>query len=234
VLRGAGGVLAGSLVVGTAAADHPDAQPTYVDITYEPDVLDTYAPVFDIAPEDREKLDGLYGWVARAPADERDTFVCCYFMKYTLQEGWLGPTTSHRGDHEPVQVEVNRETGDVTCVRASVYHWLKGESDAAGVPFADNDTSPRLRVFTPHHHYGAAAPTAATERFDVEDLTEIYDAMLANGMEGDLYPGAFRNPWVMRNRGHFWRDTAAGLSIDAAIASALAAVGYGGRGSLEA
>lgn len=233
VLTGAGAAALGSAVLsGTAAADHRDAQPEYVDITYEPDTLDRYAPVFDIAPVDREKLRGLYGWVARAPADERDTFVCCYVMKYRLQEGWLGPTDSHKGDHEPVQVEVDRTTGEVTRLRASVYHWLKGEVPAAAAPLAENGRTPRLKIFTPHHHYTAAAPDATTERFDVRDLTEIFDAILANGLEEDLQPGAFTNPWLMRDRADFWRDGA--LGIDGLVVSALSIAGVGTTGSLGA
>jgi len=216
------------------AADHADAQPEYVSIAYEPDVLDTYAPVFDIDLEDRELLDDLYGWVARAPADEHDTFVCCYMMKYRLQEGWIGPEDSHRGDHEPVQIEVDRDTGEVVRVRASIYHWIKGEVTGEAAPFADDGTSVRLRVFNPYHHYTAAAPDAQTERFDVEDLTEIYDAILANGLETALAPGAFRNPWLMRSRGDFWRRGAFGVSTDAMFVELLQSVGVGDTGSLEA
>lgn len=212
VVRAAAAGTAGVIgLAGTAAADHPDAQPAHVTISYDQQTLEQYRPVLEMEPADRDLFQSLYGWTATSP--EYDTDVHVYWARYSGQRG-VTSFDSHFGDHEPVAVETDSDTGDVERVRASVYHWSKGETTAASAPL--DGTNPRLVVIHPWHHYSAAPPDANTQAFDVADLRDEWDSWLDNGLERDVVPGASRNPWVMRQRGHWWRRGSLGFSSKAA------------------
>jgi hypothetical protein len=219
--------LAGVGAVRRVRADHDAAQPDHVRLVYDADRLRRYRPLLDMEQADREKLLGLYGWVAESP--EYDTDVMVYWMKYTDQEApWWAPGTGHFGDHEPVQVEVDKQTGEVQRVRASIFHWLKGEVTGAAMPLGDDGRHPELRVFNPHHHFTAAAPGAVLRKIEVNDLHEVYDSMLANGLEESLVPGASRKPWLMRTEPDFWRPGEFGLPfVDDVAVPSLAALRVG-------
>lgn len=205
---------------GPAAAVRDDHQPDHVTISYDQARLERYRPRFQIKVEDREKLIGLYGWIAESPEYETDVYV--YWMKYTHQESpWWGPTTGHYGDHEPIAVEVDKGTGDVTRLRASIFHWIKGEVTADVAPLSD-DGHPRLRVFNPYHHYTAADPEASLDTFEVEDLTGEFRSWLDNGLEESLVDGACVNPWIMRSEEDWWRPGSFGLPSTEAMQANLA------------
>lgn len=232
VLTAIGAAATATTLSGTAAADHSDAQPEHVSITYDQSYLETYQPVLQMQHADREKFLGLYGWVASSP--EHDTNCCVYWAKYSHQEApWWAPTTGHYGDHEPVQVEIDAGTGEVSRVRASIFHWAKGEVDGLAAPM--DGTNPRLKVMNPHHQYTAAAEDAPTEQHTVRDLTAEWDAWLDNGLETDARPGCSRNPWIMRHNPHFWRKGSFGLpSTDTLRMQMARSLGFGTVGELEA
>lgn len=225
---------AGTLTTaGTAAADHTDRQPAHVTISYDETVLDTYKPLLARSQAAREKYLGLYGWVAESP--EEATKVCVYWSYYSHQDG-ASQYTSHRGDHEPVAVEVNTDTGDVERIRASIWHWQKGEVTPDAAPM--DGTNVKLRVIDPHHAYTAARESDTVEDLDVKDLTATWDDTLANGLEDDVVPGASYNPWIMQRESDWWRAGSFGLpSIEALVTSATqrfnATIGGGTVGSLE-
>lgn len=222
---------AGVALLGTAAADHATRKPAYVEIEYDPDVLAKYQPLLQMPVEARDKFLGLYGLLAAAPDDEYKENVAVYWTEYTHQDGWLGNLDSHGGDHEPVAVEYDPDTGEVVTVRASVYHWLKGEVRPSQVPM--DGTNPRLRVIKPWHQYTAADPGAGVEQFDVKDLTQYWDAWLDNGLEEAVVPGAAYEPWVLRHRESWWRDNSAGFSTNELLLKSFSAVGVGTKGSLS-
>jgi hypothetical protein len=219
-----------ALVGSPAAAEHPDRQPAHVTIAYDQSRLERYKPLIDIRPVDRELLEGLFGWIAESP--EHDTDVMGDWCRYRRQVSpWWAPGTGHWGDHEPVQVEVDSDTGDPVRVRASVYHWIKGETRAETVPM-DGD-NPRLRVVSPYHQYTATGPDAAVRSLAVKDLTAHFDNWLANGLEADLVPGAAYNPWIMRTESDFWREGEFGLPANETLRAETArTLGFGQVGDL--
>ncbi len=218
--------LGAGVLSGTALAAHYDAQPEHVTISFDQSYLEQYRPELVLSADAREKFLGMYGWVATSP--EYDTNVCVYWCSYSHQEGWLGNLDSHYGDHEPLQVEVNSETGDIERVRASVYHWIKGETLASEASLKDG--RPHLEVVDPHHQYTAA--TSAGILPEVEDLTAVFQDWLDDGLEDALHPGSSTNPWSMEVRGDWWRREY-GVSTNALLVSATKAAGIGEVGSLE-
>jgi len=220
------GVTGAVVLAGVAAAAHYDAQPEHVSLTYDQSYLEQYRPELVLSSDAREKFLGLYGWVATSP--EYDTNVCVYWCSYSHQEGWIGNLDSHYGDHEPLQVEVNSETGDVERVRASVYHWIKGETLASEASLKDG--RPHLKVVDPWHQYTAASSAGILP--EVEDLTAVYQDWLDDGLEDALHPGSSTNPWSMEARGDWWRREY-GVSKNALLVSATKVAGIGEVGSLE-
>lgn len=215
---------------GIATAEHYDAQPSHVSLTYDKPTLEKYRPELVFREEAREKFIGLYGWVATSP--EYDTGICVYWASYTHQDGvspfWGMLSDSHLGDHEPIQVEWDRDTGEVKCVRASIYHWTKGE--VPGHEAAMNGTNPHLEVVSPWHQYTAATRSGVLP--EVKDLTEHFEGWLDNGLEEPLEPGTSTNPWSMATRSHWWR-TKRGWSFDAFIVNMMMGIRGDEIGSLD-
>jgi hypothetical protein len=212
----AAGVAGTAAVSGRVAANHRDQQPAHVTLSYDEATLERYQPLYVIAEEDREKLIAQYAWTAKSPEFDTDAHV--YWTSYTHQEG-VTEFDSHDGDHEPVYVYSDSQTGDVKEVVASVYHWLAGGTHASGIRI-DNGSNPVLRVMTPHHHHTAADADSSTHRPQLENLDQVFDDWLANGMEDDLEPGTVVNPWRMTGpdaRTHWWHDTIGTFSSDALI-----------------
>jgi len=227
-------------MTGSAAASHLENVPEHVTIEYSEDLLNRYRPRLVFPTEARDKLIGLYGWVARSNGYDTDALV--YWCKYTHQEGWAASLDSHWGDHEPLCIEVDSQTGEVVRLRASVYHWLKGEVTGESIPMYD-DTHPMLRVIAPWHQYTAPQPADSGAFVDVRDLTDAgqgLDAWLANGLEESLYQGSCTEPWVMRSRPSWWRNSQVALgidlpfSLDAATVRTARRLGVGKAGTLEA
>lgn len=214
-------------VSGRARATHPSTQPEHVTIEYDPAILEESRPRFVFEPADRRKLIGQYGWLATSP--EFDTDCCVYWLSYTRQNG-VTYADSHDGDHEPVYCFIDSETGEFREIIASIYHWTRGRS--TNIPM-DADGHPQLRVINPWHHYTAAEE--AGELLEVKDLTEHWDAWLANGMEEDVEPGTVYNPWRMQGpggRGHWWRDGWLDISLTEITVSIARSLGRREAGSL--
>lgn len=229
-------VASGISASGTAAADHEDAQPSDVTIFYDKEYLETYAPLLELSQRARELLIGLYGWVARS--DDYGTDVLVYWTSYLKQDAsrageWLlGGIDGHHGDHEPIQIEVDQDTGEVVTIRASIYHWIKGEVPVADAPMQDRRV--RLRVIDPWHQYTAASPDAPVQDLEVRNLGNEWESWLANGMEDAVLPGASRNPWLMRSQPDWWRDGTFGISRERLRVDVARGLGIDTVGSLEA
>lgn len=217
-------------VAATAAASHMDEPGENISLTFDEAALDTYRPRLVMSTDAREKHLGTYGWYATSA--DYDTDVAVYWNRYSNQEGWIGPD-SHFGDTEPVQIEIDSETGEVTRVRASVYHWMKGEVTAANAPLYE-ETHAHLAVVDPHHQHRAAQPAEDGFFPAIKDLTEHYPRWLDNDLEEDVRVGSSTVPWRMQNWDHWWQTGAGGFSKDALLVQALRTAGFDTEGQLEA
>jgi hypothetical protein len=140
---------------------------------------------------------------------------------------------AHYGDHEPVQVEVDSDTGDVVRVRASIYHWVKGETTPRDRLMDDTDRRPRLRVINPWHQYTLAGEDDEVQQKTVEDLRDEYRSWLRNGLEESVAIGATTNPWSMRDRSSWWREGTFGLSLGETRIKAAQSLGLDTVGRLD-
>ena len=195
---------------------HYSEQPSSVSLEYDQADMEIYQPLLKLTPEDDSKLLGLYGW--KAVDDTRSTDVYCYWTSYSHQEAsGLGRVffnaDAHFGDHEPVQVVVDSGTGEVESVRASVYHWIKGETTPTDRLMDDTGKRPRLRVINPWHQYTLARADAEVQQKPVEDLRDEYRSWLRNGLEESVAIGATTNPWTMADRTSWWREGTFGLGL---------------------
>lgn len=221
--------LAGLTFTGTVAGDHFDQQPDHVTLSYPESRLQDYQPRLVMQDDDRDALIGHFAWQARSPEYETDALV--YWASYTHQDG-VTDRDSHLGDHEPIYLFVDSETGEIETVVASVYHWLAGKTTAGSLPMTDQH--PILKVIHPWHQYTHPRDSTAGAVDPVlYDLQNHFDEWLANGLESALAPGTVVNPWRMLARPHWWRrDTLGVFSTDALILSAERFIGLRQSGSL--
>lgn len=227
-----GTAAAGTLVLsGVVAADHGDAKPASVTLTYDESYLRQYRPMLDITDVDTANRPTLRGWVA-ASTDE-DTTICVYVCEYAKQEaGWMGirfDMSSHSGDHEWIYAVVDDTTGEVTEVVYTAYHWFRGRQ-ASPTIYEDSDgPHPVFKVDGTYHHYYPVADETDATLLDVESLGDyesrsgaLYN-WLKNGMEVDLRRGAVHNPYLMvGSNGHpdWWsRDGWTSYSSDRIVVS---------------
>jgi len=242
VLRGAAGVAAASMTVGTVAAqeeyDHWQAQPEHVSLTFSEDTLLDYAPRLIAGQETWDKFIGLYGWTATSPEYDLDWHV--YVATYTHQDGtveggFFGFSDSHVGDTEWYFVASDPETGETDRVVYDAYHWLAGKSRASDITL--DGTHPVAKIVVPWHPYRHVDIDAsrATTIDSMGDLTEEFGAMLANGLDEDLQPGTVVDPARMDfgGRSHWWRNNIGDISFDAMYASTLYRVGFGGADTVD-
>lgn len=201
VLAGLGAAVVGTTSSGTASATHDESQPAHVTIEYDEDWLDTYKPKLDRSQQVRDKFLGLYGWKASSP--DYDTEIGVFWCSYSNQEGYTS-LDSHRGDHEPVLVEVDAASGDVETVAASIWHWQQERVEPDQTRM--DGTNPLLRIDDRHHHYTVAPPTASPEVLDVKDLRGAWSDWRANGLEEAVVVGASLNPWIMESQRDWWQS----------------------------
>lgn len=211
VLRGlvaAGGVAAGGMTVAVVGstpsrADH-FASVSGVTREFDEGLLDQTRPMLDVT--DTDGVPDLYGFVATR--DDEPTTACVFWAEWAVQQG-VSTADSHFGDHEPLYVFVDEAGGlAVEEVVYSGYHWLAASersppvTDRQHVPFA---------VIPPWHHY-AMAPSLDLSTGSLLDVRHLSDALfrrwLDGGLEDDLAPGVVLDPWRMRDRSSWWRDTA--------------------------
>jgi hypothetical protein len=239
VLAGLGAAAVGAASVSTATARHaPDdeyaaAHPSHVQLDFPRSLMERYRPALDLSATDRTRFYGLWGWRARSPEYDYDWYV--YWAEWSHQTG-VSEYDSHNGDHEPFYVAVDPNTGDVGRVDFSAYHWLHGQAVAPGIPITDG-THPTAVVNAPYHHY-TSTPAPNPILPDVEDLADVFEAWLANGLDGGenpedgLQPGTVHDPATMRYRGYWWRDNVGGFSTTAFYVSLARKVGFHREGGI--
>lgn len=221
-LVAAGGAVAGvaTLSISASAIAREEHQPETVSISYDVETLEQYRPRLVFEEDAREKFLGLYGLLATSPDYESD--VAVYWASYSHQEG-VTDLDSHYGDHEPIYVYIDSETGEIRRVLYSAYHWIKGETVATD--------RPRFDVVDPWHHY--IPTTQEGDLVDVLDLTEEFGAWLSNGLEESLADGAVVNPWSMRSRSDWWKRGTFGVSSAALYVRLRYYLGLDGAGRAE-
>lgn len=212
---------------GIASATHLGEQPEHVTITYDEDWLKQYQPALVFEKGTQDKLIGQFAW--RATSTEYEEDVGVYWCSYTHQDG-VSEYDSHLGDHEPLYVFVDSETGDVSRIIYSAYHWLAGRTTAPPL----DATHPKMHVVKPWHHY-YTTPAAGSfadlyklgsqESLDDPNVTTTFESWLENGLEESLEPGTVVDPWIMKSRGDWWRDDVAGVSFNAIYVSVLLKLG---------
>lgn len=223
--------LATTTTAGTAAADHYEHQPQHVSLEFDQAFLEKHRPKLVFEKEAREKLIGLFGWVARSNEYEHD--VCVYAASYTHQEG-LSPfsaalaaplSDSHLGDHEFYYCFV-AEDGTLDHVSYDAYHWIAERRTTDTIPV--DGTHPVAKVVSPWHMFNHATTADQGELVDVDDLTTEFQAWLDNGLEDPLAPGTVVDPATMSmgGRPHWWRNDVGSFSFDAAYATALYRAGF--------
>lgn len=205
-LRSAGAAgLASVAVVGTASAVHDTkGKPAHVTLSFDEDELETYRPKLvtghlDVRPSKQ------YAWLATSPEEDDDAY--CYWTYYVTQRG-VTSRDSHFLDREPVYVFVDEDTGEITEVVYSAYHWIARQTRAPLTVTDSDGEHPTLRVAERWHHY--LETTEEGVFVELADLNDQFDTWLSNGWEDDLAIGAAQNPWIMRRRGSWWKDDASG------------------------
>lgn len=200
------------------------------DILFDEARLRKYQPALVMSQTTRRRFNGMYGYVAES--DEEETFVCCYWGQMTHQDGLpIAQADSHLGDHEPIYVFVDDDSGEVDRVVYSGYHWFAaettGEEGNLSTIRADKPTHINLRVVDPWHHY-SHGDNGDGALVDLESWPGIRDTWRQNGFYEPAQPEAIEDPWTMLERDSWWRDG----STDAWFADLWRRVGL--RGGSEA
>lgn len=206
-LRAAGAAALGSVgLVGTTTAVHEtQGKPSHVTLSFDESTLETYRPKLitghlDVRPTKQ------YAWLATSP--EHDDDVYCYWTYYVTQRG-VTSRDSHFLDREPLYVFVDEDTGEISEVIYSAYHWLAGKTTVAHTVTDADGEHPTFRVAEHWHHYLQTREEDGGF-VDLDELNDQFDDWLANGWEEDLAVGAAQNPWIMRRRGSWWKDDGSG------------------------
>lgn len=213
-LRAAGAVLAGGIgaaaLSAPAAADHQDAKPEYVTLSYNEELIKTYQPLLVLEGVEVEpwSYHALY-----AESSESDLDVVVGFHKYPYQEGYSSQD-SHLGDREPVYIYVDSSSGEPIKVQYSFYHWYENTESWSDVKTDSSGKRPIMRVVPKHHQhrvYGGWKTGAEGRDLPVKNLLESYPGWLDAGLEDDIHPGAVYNPQEeMQYRDYWWREEALG------------------------
>lgn len=222
-LTGATATAAAIAVPGLAsAATPPDWAPGHItNVGDDPAELRKCEPYLDMPWSEQQALIGVYGWYA--DSEDYDTRAYYYWLKYPRQNSladsipFIGPLLSldsHFGDHEPVVVLADSETGAVQRVLYSGYHHfavdLAGDEITLVQDETDQPTHPSLTVATTHHHYrhqrdetqGVLAHTIAGAEFG--SFLEAQPNWAKNNVFKSSNPAAVYDPWKIKQLGTWW------------------------------
>lgn len=232
-LRGAAAagatVVVGTSSVSAATGDHEHEEvPEDVTITDDPALIEPWQP--RLVGAEQGDVSPLGTYAVRASSPDHDTDVIVAWTEYPYQDGY-SQADSHAGDHEPVYVFFDPDTGDVTEVMYSAYHWARGSVLPGAVKLVDTSEGqqPVLRVVNPWHHH-LPVPTSSTSNGRLYELRSLQDALsawLTNGMSSALKPSQPYDPWTMKERGHWWRSNW-GNELDHTLATTFVEAGFGG------
>ena len=231
-MTAAGGLAAMSGPV-EAAETHADAKPNHVTISDDTAFLARYRPLLDMRNIPRDNRPTLYGWKATSPEHSTDAAVFC--CEYAVQKDIL-TLTSHAGDHEWIYVFVDDDSGTVTEVAYTAYHWLRGYVTSPPVFGGEGEDHPAFLIAPTYHNYSPMSEdTRSSVLLDPRSLGDYatrsgpFYRWLANGMSEDLAKGAVHNPWLLDSDGPLeaWWSREGSGRVNNAIVNAWAFVAFG-------
>lgn len=210
VLATTGAVLVGGLAgvsasTSTAAADHADAQPDHVTLSYNETLIKQYRPSLVLEGVDPRPtaLHALH-----AESSKSDLNAVYFFAKYPYQEGSAGRSDSHLGDHEPMIVWYDSTTGNVARVDYAEYHWFRGTALPENLAFADAaEHRPVFRVDPKYHHYYLYSGDLPGSDVEISNLLESMPNWLENDLENELALSQPYDPYQMLSRSTWWRHS---------------------------
>lgn len=204
LIKGLGSAAAASAtgVVGVAMASHLRDIPDKVTISDDPSLIKPYRPRFVLEDVEPDPI-AYYG--LHAEHEDRDLAAVYGFVTYPFQDGRT-EADSHLGDHEPIIVFYEQETGDIARVHYTPYHWFNTAAVPETIQFT-SDGSPMFRVHPRYHHYQLYAGEASGRDLELRSLADAIDGWLANGMNSELALSQPYDPWDMFGRESFWRHT---------------------------
>jgi|GEM_PF-2517848 len=189
-------------------------KPEKADIAWDEYRLRKYQPKLAMDAKTRERFDGLYGYVATSP--ERETDVLCYWSKVEpveslpVGEDELG---SSIGDHDPIYVFVNSETGEIERIVYSAYNLEAAEinptADELTQERASKPTHATFTVVKGWHHY-RHTPEATGHFTDLKSWPEDRPTWLDNNFSMDAT--VVENPWQLASEPD-WRDNDSWFSL---------------------
>lgn len=203
-------LLVTSAFSGVAVADEGaslwDSKDKATNVYYDQTTCETYQPYLQMSHVE-VRPDGIYCAVYESP--DHDTDVIAYWARYPVQFGLTG-VDSHVGDREPIYVHVDDQTGEVTKVVYSAYHYYAGESSSPQMVTVNGSDYPSLYVFEPHHHY-APRTFSSGEFVEIKPFVANSDldasasqSWVANGW--DVNHDAVVDPWAVSAGDNWWPD----------------------------
>lgn len=170
--------------------------------------LRQYAPKLRLTANVRPRFKGLYGYVAEHP--DEDTFVCCYWSHLeSATTPWGLSDASALGDHKPVYVFVDHESGEVDRVIYAGWHLLAAEATEWETDFVTGRNPDErhivLEIDDPHHYYrDRDGDESGAEFVEIESLPDERETWLANGFDGTVDPVTVEHPWVFLSSRSSW------------------------------
>lgn len=194
-------------------------------IEFDEQYLYEYQPLLRMEPSTREEHKGMYGYVARS--DDHETDALCFWTQLTHQDGLPGVSSdTHLGDHEPIYVFVNSETGVVDEIVYSAYHWFTGSqsitnpSEELQTARAGEPTHPVLSVSEQWHNY--SYETDVDGAFvELKSWPEVRDTWLRNEFYAPADVDVIEDPWQIRDSDGWWQPG----TVDSWVAGAYSRVG---------
>lgn len=220
VLAAAGATGVSLLVGGVAASSDSDGDwedgGDEITRTFEEDEVRQYLPRLDISRGARDRLIGVYAWIARSPDHDLDAIT--YWMRYTHQDPGAAEmgrldrvvgvfaSDAHLWDHEPATIYVDPDSGDVERVIVTGYHHYPLEASAENAPFsADHSaaaTHAELEVVDPWSHYrfnGDRDGADVTNAVDLNSFLDVRDSWNTRGVFDSSSRLAVDNPWAIKD-----------------------------------
>lgn len=206
-----------SASTGTSIDGEWREKPDHVNIYYDKAKLEEYQPLLVMDSETRTRYKAMFGYIAESTEYEYDVY--CYWSQLTHQDGLpMVDADSHLGDHEPVYVFVEKDTGDVAEIRYSAGHWhaavLPSEEADLVQARTSSGTHVRLKVHSKYSHH-SYAPNSDGVFVDIRSWLSYRDEWIDNGFYEAASEEAVENPARMRSR-DTWFDEG---TRDAFIAS---------------
>ncbi|UTF52747.1 twin-arginine translocation signal domain-containing protein [Natronosalvus rutilus] len=177
-------------------------------IEYDEWYLRNYQPQLNMALEERDRMNGMYAYVARS--EEENTDVLCYWV-YLDRESEADEkirTGSDLGDHQPIYVFVN-DAGKVEKIVYSAFHWYTATiTPGPDVLWQDRKDDPAHAAFemTPHGHFMFNA-TEPGDFYELKPWPEVRDVWKNNTFYSRSKPNTIENPWEIGAHDHWWAES---------------------------